>query len=58
MPEESQRPHKRLENTADDMDQEIALIRQQPELMALLEQRSTAAKTSTQDEVRKLLGLN
>jgi hypothetical protein len=42
----------------DDFEQEVALVREQPELMALLEQRSKADKTFTLDEVREALGLN
>ncbi len=42
----------------DDMDQEVALVRQQPELTALLEQRSEPGETFTIDQVRESLGLN
>lgn len=40
-----------------DLDTEIALIRQNAELMALLAERSHAQKTYTLDQVREQLGL-
>jgi hypothetical protein len=42
----------------DDMDQEVSPIRQQSELMALLEQRLKPAQTFTLDQVRESLGLS
>jgi hypothetical protein len=42
----------------DDLSQEVALIRNQPELMALLAERSHAAETYSLDQVRSKLGLN
>ena len=41
----------------DDFDTEIALVRQNEELMALLEQRSREKKTYTLQQVREQLGL-
>jgi hypothetical protein len=41
----------------DDFDREIALVRQQPELIAFLEQRSKATRTYTMNEAREALGL-
>jgi hypothetical protein len=40
------------------LDHEIALINQNPDLLAFLEQRSKPAKTFTLDQVRETLGLN
>ena len=42
----------------DDFEREIALVRQQPELMDLLARRSSPGMTSTLDQVRKELGLD
>jgi hypothetical protein len=42
----------------DDLSQEVALIRKQPELMALLAERSHAAETFSLEQVRDKLGLN
>jgi hypothetical protein len=41
----------------DDFDTEIALVRQNEELMALLEERSREKKTYTLQQVREQLGL-
>jgi ABC-type methionine transport system ATPase subunit len=43
---------------ADDFDREIAMIRQQPELMDLLDRRSNPGATLTLDQVRAELGLD
>ena len=42
----------------DDFDREIALVRQNAELMALLEARSSNEKTVPLDEVKRSLGLS
>ncbi len=42
----------------DDVSHEVAMIRNQPELMALLAERSHAAETFLLDRVRDKLGLN
>src|SRR5262245_19961425 len=41
----------------DDFDREIALVRQNEELMALLDQRPHADRTYTLDEARNALGI-
>jgi hypothetical protein len=41
----------------DDFDAEIALVRQNAELMALLEERSAAGKRFSSQQVRERLGL-
>ncbi len=41
----------------DDFEQEVALVRQQQDLMALLEERSKANQTYTLDQVREILDL-
>jgi hypothetical protein len=41
----------------DDFEQEVALVRQQPDLMALLEQRSKSESAYTIDQAREILGL-
>lgn len=42
----------------DDFEREIALVRQQPELMELLDRRSNPGTTLTIDQVRAELGLD
>jgi hypothetical protein len=42
----------------DDFEREVALVRQNPELMELLEERSKPGPTLTLAEVRESLGLN
>ena len=42
----------------DDFDKEIALVRQNPDLMDLLDQRSNPGQTFTLDQVRAELGLD
>ena len=42
----------------DDFEQEVTLVRQQPELLEFLEQRSHSGRTLTLDEARKALGLS
>jgi predicted RNase H-like HicB family nuclease len=42
----------------DELDREIALIRQNQELMEFLDERSHPSKTYTIDEARKLLGID
>jgi hypothetical protein len=42
----------------DDFEKEIALVRQQPELMDLLDRRSKPGATLTLDQVRAELGLD
>ena len=42
----------------DDFEHEMALIREQKDLMDFLDQRSTPATTFTLDQVRETLGLN
>jgi hypothetical protein len=42
----------------DDFDREVALVRQNQELMAFLEQRSRPSQTYTIDEARKILELD
>jgi predicted RNase H-like HicB family nuclease len=42
----------------DDLEHEVALIRENPELMALLEERSKPSETYTIDQVREMLGLD
>ena len=42
----------------DDFDKEIALVRQNPELMELLDQRSKSGQTFSLDQVRAELGLD
>jgi hypothetical protein len=42
----------------DDFEREIALVRQQPELMELLDRRSNPRSTLTLDQVRPELGLD
>jgi hypothetical protein len=42
----------------DDFEQEVALVRQQPELMAFLEERSKPDTTYTLDQVKEMLGLD
>ena len=41
----------------DDFEQEVALVREQQDLMALLEQRSKPNQTYTLDQVREILDL-
>lgn len=41
-----------------DLEEEVALIRQQPELLEYLEQRSLPSKTHSLSDVRKMLGLD
>lgn len=42
----------------DDFSQEVALVREQPELMALLQQRSRSSRRLSLSEVRAELGLD
>lgn len=42
----------------DDFSQEVALVREQPELMALLQQPSRSSQRLSLSEVREKLGLN
>ena len=42
----------------DEFEQEVALVRQNQELMELLDQRSRPSKTYTIEEARKLLGID
>ena len=42
----------------DDFAREVALVRQNPELMALLKERSEPSPTMTLDQVKNALGLN
>lgn len=41
----------------DDFAQELALVREQQDLMAFLDQRSAPSRTHTLDQVRETLGL-
>ncbi|CAN5810133.1 hypothetical protein BH23PLA1_BH23PLA1_01510 [soil metagenome] len=42
----------------DDLEEEVARIRQRPELLEFLEQRSLATRTHSLSDVRKALGLD
>jgi hypothetical protein len=42
----------------DDFDREVALVRQNQELMAFLEQRSRPSRTCTIEEARKILEID
>jgi len=42
----------------DEFEREVALVRQNQELMEFLDQRSRPSKTYTIDEARKLLGID
>ncbi len=42
----------------DDFEREVALVRQNPELMEFLDQRSRPGKTNTIDDARKMLGID
>ncbi len=42
----------------DDFEREVALVRQQPELMAFLQERSRRDRTYSAEEVRQALGLD
>lgn len=42
----------------DDFEREVSLVRQNQELMDLLDRRSNPSKTYTIDEARKLLGID
>ena len=42
----------------DDIDQEIALINRNPDLLEFLKERSKPSKTFTRDQLRETLGLN
>jgi hypothetical protein len=42
----------------DDLEHEVALIREQSDLMEFLQERSRAAETYSLDEVRQQLGLD
>jgi hypothetical protein len=42
----------------DDFEPEIALIREQPELLALLAERSRSNKTYSTEQVKEILGLD
>ena len=42
----------------DDLEHEVALIRENPELMAFLDERFKPEKSFTEDQVREILGLD
>jgi hypothetical protein len=52
------RPRKPSRTEDDAFEREVALVRQNQELMDFLGQRSRPSKTYTIDEARKLLGID
>jgi hypothetical protein len=51
-------PEKPLKSEGDEFEREVALVRQNQELMDLLDDRSRPHKTYTMEEARKLLGID